>query len=179
MKIKNTKLLRARANAHAKYDRIKQGTYGRASVNGHATFEGCAIGCLTTPHTKKGLRNFLQGIFGGSGNGFLEDVGWDDEDQRTALRKEFGICRTLAVALESLFESQPTHGAAIEFIPAFAAALVEDSNIQPKEVHEKFPECFAFDMWDDSEEFTQVDRAIVGDVTDKFLAFLRSKKATA
>lgn len=133
MKIKNTKELRLRANAHAKYDRTKQGTYGDASVNGHAEFKGCAIGCLSTPHRKSELRGFLRNIFGGATDGWdsLEYAknSLDDEDQVELLSEEFGICPALARSAESLFEGCATHGEAIEFIPAFAKALPEGAEI--------------------------------------------------
>ena|ERR1700690_1419548 len=138
MKIKNTKELRLRANDHAKHDRIKQGTYGDGNVNGHAEFKGCAIGCLSTPHRKAELREFLRGIFGGASEGWQQleyaENDLDDFGQMKLLSKEFGICPELARSAEALFEGCDTHGAAIEFVPAFAKALPEGADIRPNAV---------------------------------------------
>lgn len=173
MRIKNTAELVRRANWHARYDHIEQGTYGDATVNGVAEFKGCAIACLSTPHTKKGLRDFLRGIFGGSGSGELNEFGWKSDDQRKALAKEFGICRTLALVLEGLFESQKTHGAAIEFIPAFAKALKEGSDIKPAELRKRFPELLEEADSYDPESYQVVGANHVEPLTEEFLAFLK------
>lgn len=117
-KIKNTGELVLRAQAHARHDRIRQGTYGDASVNGHAEYKGCFIGCLSTPHRKRDLFSFLRKA---RDEGSLEY--FDDHDQRLALHREFGICLELSYLCEAIFEGLPTHGAAIEFLPAFAKAL--------------------------------------------------------
>ena len=124
MKLKNTAELRLRALAHAREDHIRQGTYGSGSVNGHANFEGCAITCLATPHRKGELREFLRGIFGDRGStASFRAFGRDEFHQMRDLRRDFGIHASLARMAEALFESQPTHGAAINIIPRFANAL--------------------------------------------------------
>lgn len=141
MKIKNTKELVLRADGHAKADRIKQGTYGSATVNGHAEFEGCAIGCLATPHRKADLRSFLRGFLGKTDAGARDPWGGvpvanepfslDEDMLIKQLGKEFGICPALARVAESCFESYDTHGGAIEFIPRFARSLNEGAEITP------------------------------------------------
>lgn len=133
MKLKNTRELVLRARAHARHDHVQQGTYGRGSVNGDVRFKGCAIGCLATPHRKSELRSFLRSLFGGPQLYYKDfsSQGLNSDGMVGKLRREFGINWALARAAESFFEAQPTHGAAINFIPAFAAALNEGANITP------------------------------------------------
>ena len=133
--IKNKRELVLRAKGHARADHVQQGTYGRASVNGYADFKGCAIGCLATPHRQPELRKFLRDLFKGPvRDRHLEDAGLDEYKQQELLKREFGICPALARAAESFFESQRTHGAAIEFIPAFAMSLPEGRNVTQRTV---------------------------------------------
>lgn len=139
MRIKNTRELVLRADTHARHDRIVQGTYGAATVNGEVEFHGCAIGCLATPHRKRSLRSYLRAIRDGEaagrcGLGSGDTFYIDSARQIRDLRREFGINAALARAAEDLFENQETHGAAIEFIPAFARALNEGANITPRGV---------------------------------------------
>lgn len=132
-KIKNGRELVLRAQSHARHDHIKQGTYGDGSVNGHVEFKGCAVGCLSTPHRKRDLRNFLRSFTGGvPGNVSLDDR----NAQVEGLRREFGITEALADLLEAIFEGIETHGAAIEFIPAAAKAIAacEGKNITDRQV---------------------------------------------
>jgi len=136
MKIKNTKELVLRARGHAKLDHIAQGTYGDGTVNGDVEFKGCAIACLATPHRKKDMRAwFIKWLGENYEPGYSNEVEFDDHaDLIPALEREFGITQGLARAAEALFESQSTHGAAINFIPAFAEALNEGADITPKAV---------------------------------------------
>lgn len=135
MRIKNTRELRLRANAHARLDHVKQRTYGQAKVNGQAEYKGCAVGCLSTPHRKPDLIAFLRSKV----HGALSFGGWVAFDgsgnpQRDALARDFGICAALAVVAEGFFEAQPKHGAAIEFIRDFAHALPEGADVRPDDV---------------------------------------------
>lgn len=133
-KIKNGRELVLRADSHAKFDRIKQGTYGNASVNGHATFKGCAIGCLSTPHRKRDLFAFLR-----KRRDEGEDLrDFDREPQVAALNREFGICEALTDLSEAIFEDFNKHGAAIEFIPRYARAVAacEGKRITDRQVRE-------------------------------------------
>lgn len=138
MKIKNTKELQLRADSHARNDHILQGTYGKGNVNGHIEFKGCAVGCLSTPHRKKELRDFLRKhlnrrpAYAYGPEQFLDIT---EGTQREMLAKEFGITEDLAVLAEGIFEVQETHGAAINFVRDFAKALVEGSDIRPRDVH--------------------------------------------
>lgn len=132
MKIKNTRELVLRAQAHARADHILQSTYGEGSVNGDEEYQGCAIGCLSTPHRRTELRAFLRQYLGEwrawSGK---KDITLTSYQMTARLGEEFGICPELARAAEDVFERLDTHGAAIEWIPAFAKALVEGSSVTP------------------------------------------------
>lgn len=136
-KIKNTRELVLRARGHARQDHIQQGTYGDASCNGHLEFKGCAIGCLATPHRQSELRAFIK-RFGwkddDTGDWFLNEDN-DSAKQVKRLKREFGICEPLARLAEGIFEGARTHGAAINVIPEFAAALPEGVNITPRMVY--------------------------------------------
>jgi hypothetical protein len=152
MKIKNKGLLVRRAEWHAKNDHVKQGTYGDSSCNGKVEFEGCAIGCLATPHTERGLRAFIRKLGEkevksdykfdpslGYSTWQREETGSfvlyeEDDDQLPRIAREFGINRALARAAEGLFESFNKNGEAINFIPAFARALPEGVNVRPDAV---------------------------------------------
>lgn len=151
MRIKNKRELVLRALGHARLDHIAQGTYGSASCNGEVEFKGCAIGCLATPHRKGELRSFIRRL--GElicGEYELEEAG---TDQIPRLKREFGICPELARVAEAFFESQPTHGAAIEFIPEFAKALPEGANITPRKVRK---------FWEESLGGAYVDKVHAG-----------------
>lgn len=136
MRIKNTRELVLRAQAHARQDHVKQGTYGKARTNGKIEFQGCAISCLATPHRKRDLRQFiLNGVAE-----FRSGIRWRDGYQRfqgeklvKLLGREFGITPQLAHAAETVFEGMQTHGDAINFIPEFAKALPEGVNISARE----------------------------------------------
>jgi hypothetical protein len=136
MKIKNTRELVLRAQWHARHDHVKQGTYGDVSMNGEVEYQGCAIGCLSTPHTKKGMRAYFDKFSSRwyrSGGGRTVVLPESDVMVRD-LGKEFGICPALARAAEECFEGAETHGAAISFIPAFAKALNEGARISDRQV---------------------------------------------
>lgn len=135
MKIKNTKLLRQRADWHHENDHIKQGTYGEGSVNGKPCFEGCAIGCLSTPHTFKALdtwaRSYLPENYE---SGKVVELGPEPAEMRDILGDEFGICNRLTRLAEDIFERLPYHGDAINFVRDFAHALKEGSTITDHDV---------------------------------------------
>lgn len=146
MKIHNTKELRARARSHAKYDHVKQGTYGDGSTNGKTEYQGCAVGCLAVPHKKADLRAFI------IANGFFDkfeemyvmrDVSGDTQRRRVA--NQFGINESLMIMGEGFFEAQPTHGGAIEFIKNFALAFNEGADFTPAMVRK-----YAFEHYDQS-----------------------------
>ncbi len=135
MKIKNTKLLRKRADWHHANDHIKQGTYGEGSVNGKPYFEGCAIGCLSTPHTFKALnawaRSYLPEDYE---SGQMVELGPEPGEMRGILGEEFGICNALTHLAEDIFEGLGYHGDAINFVRDFAHALKEGSTITDRDV---------------------------------------------
>lgn len=130
MKIKNTKELRLRANSHARNDHIRQGTYGDGSINGKAEFKGCAVGCLSTPHRKWELFNWIKAKLTG------RKYRWSmsRSEALAGLRDEFGITERLAVVAEACFEGKGTHGAAINFVRDFAHACPEGADIQDRHV---------------------------------------------
>lgn len=126
MKIKNVKELQLRANAHARLDHYRQGTYGSGKTNGHTEYRGCAVGCLATPHRKDDLRDFI--ITHGKKRGDWYEVNFAGPEQREMIEGEFGICEDLIVVAEGFFEAQPTHGGAIEFVKRFSHSLNEGSD---------------------------------------------------
>jgi hypothetical protein len=128
---KNTTELKLRARAHARYDHVKQGTYGEGKTNGKSEFEGCAVGCLSTPHRKEELRAYLQRWLP---DWALEENEWGEltisaADQHQMLADEFGLCGRLVAIAEGLFEAQETHGDAINFVRDFACAIPEGLDI--------------------------------------------------
>lgn len=159
MRIHDTEKLVARARSHARADHVMQGTYGRVMSNGKARFEGCAVGCLSTPSYEEGLGEMMDGTVAAwfateigqkhleryqAGKcpdiqiefhalGYLENQGISTEgllyidpaQQREDLAEEFGLTNSLVTLGEGLFESQPTHGQAIEFVRNFAEAMPE------------------------------------------------------
>jgi hypothetical protein len=136
MRIKNVKLLRARARWHAKEGHVKQGTYGGGRVNGEVEFHGCFVGCLATPHSKRALKSFLQenlsGLVWASGESHLLER--TVREQHRTLTATFGLTPPLIALIEAFFEAQPTHAEAIDFVPKVAAALNEGADISPKDV---------------------------------------------
>jgi hypothetical protein len=129
MKIKNTKVLRARARWHHKQDHIAQGFYGECWTNGEQGAKVCAIGCLATPHTRKGLRAWVRSI----GEQPYVEGEWrsseEGQDQVKRLAKEFGIHPMLARASEAVFEYILDEREAIDFVRDFALALPEGVDI--------------------------------------------------
>lgn len=194
MKIKNTKELRLRAASHVRDDHVIQGTYGDVTRNGHVTFKGCAIGCLSTPHRKAEMLKFLEehsGPYGG--------LSISNKDQRGLLATEFGINRALAMTAEGFFEAQLTHGAAIQFVKEFADSLVEGSELTPSDVLRWLKSNLKLTGLEANVEgnvtfYDEVDYALkhrgneplhpdseeleerVGSLTEKFLGWLRSRK---
>lgn len=137
--IKNGRELVLRAQGHARVDHIQQGTYGESSCNGYVEFKGCAIGCLATPHRQSELRGFIKSLgrfFADDGDGDQWVLSESASDQLKRLKRDFGINIALARCAEALFEAMPTHGAAINFIPAFAKAVAkcEGVNLTPGRV---------------------------------------------
>lgn len=136
MRTKNTHELRLRANAHARAGHVDKGTYGKAKINGHADYRGCAIACLAAPHRKRDLRRWLKALT----NPFPDYPGWtmleSEQGQlhRDSLQKEFGLCGALISVVEGVFEAQPTHAEAIDFVRDFAHAVPEGVRISPREV---------------------------------------------
>lgn len=146
MKIHDTEKLRKRADSHAAEDHIKQGTYGNAETNGHTTYIGCAVSCLATPSMDEGLVDLIKE----EGELSVGDDGkdmWVLADFSTGtpfrparlhyeVKEQFGINETLMIIAEGLFEAQPTHGAAIEFVKAFAHSFEEGEDITKKMAHD-------------------------------------------
>lgn len=138
MKIHDTEKLRKRADSHAKEDHIKQGTYGHAETNGYTEYKGCAVSCLATPSLDEGLVNWIKL----KGAMRVEKDGTDvwkvggilpgpfmSARLRETVEDQFGINTTLMIIAEGLFEAQPTHGAAIEFVKEFAHSFKEGTDI--------------------------------------------------
>lgn len=188
MKIKNTTELVRRARWHARQDHVRQGTYGEIETNGKIDFEGCAIGCLATPHRQKDLWAAFR-----THGGMLTEVSF----QLETLEDDFGICNELARCAEAIFENFPYHGEAIEFIPRFAEALNEGAEIdeamlrdiwpgivepdEGTEAHKWWDECLAADdytwvSWAGATE-PDVDHASVASA--RFLKWLRERKPQA
>jgi hypothetical protein len=134
MKIKNTRELKLRARAHAKFDHVQQGTYGRGRVNGVAVFKGCMVGCLSTPHRQADLRRFLKRWLEFPGAPGVSCIGREPENQHRAMAREFGISLSLTALAEGLFEAQLTHGEAIDFVCDFACSLPAGADIGPRQV---------------------------------------------
>lgn len=144
MKIKNVALFRRRARAHAKAGHVAQGTYGSGKVNGHAEYKGCFVSCLATPHQKRALTKYIKDKLKRSKNSYREHpdspaaglfyLGTGGPTHKRIITKEFGLCPELLTVIEGFFEAQRTHGAAINFVPAVAAALNEGADIKPSVV---------------------------------------------
>lgn len=176
MRIKNTKELRLRARAHAKADHIQQGTYGSGTTNGKTEYEGCAVGCLATPHRLKDLREYII-KHGHAWDGENYEADFDGEWQRQKVAKEFGITERLMILAEGFFETQEYHGGAIEFVKNFATSLNEGADITPRMV----------DSWAEENlgsrinSFTYVETCLyyksIEEMTAKFLSWVKSIKA--
>ncbi len=173
MKTKNTKELRLRAAAHARADHVKQGTYGRGYTNGHTEYKGCAIGCLTTPHRKRDLITFIKSFRFYDEINYSVDTYTDSIELRKQLSREFGLCKQLVYLAEAFFEAQTTHGAAINFVRDFGAAVPEGKKFTPKQCN-KFCEGL---LGVDAEFWPSVRSSVwgrgdVGVDTAKFLAWV-------
>lgn len=129
MVIKNKRELVNRLRWHARQDHVAQGTYGDATVNGHAEFRGCFIGCAATPHTQRGLDKWVRSVLSEWG-GYMDDA----ESMLDRVETEFGITAGLLRVCEVLFENLPLHGAAIEFLPAFGESLPEGVDLSQLDV---------------------------------------------
>jgi hypothetical protein len=135
MQIRNADELVRRANYHARFDHIVQGTYGRAKTNGDVQFQGCWIGCLATPHRKGELKDHIEKVgldsfdLGGNLKGW-HYVDEDDDVLTERLYEEFGITEALARHAEIIFENLDYHGEAIEFVPGLAKVLAEIEGIE-------------------------------------------------
>lgn len=183
MKIKNTRELVLRAQAHARADHIKQGTYGNGFVNGHEEYVGCAIGCLSTPHRKRDLRSFLKQWITTDRDGVL-DFRRRPQDMVQQLADEFGICPELSRVAESVFENLEHHGAAINFIPDFAQALVEGSSVTPAALRQWANTMPARNVWAKRPIIIHAQASNVGvfqgestgEVRDSLLEWLRGRK---
>ncbi len=190
MRIKSKRELVLRAQGHARVDHIQQGTYGDATLNGHAEFKGCAIGCLATPHRKSELLRYLRTQR--AQNGLV--YGYDDVhgemlhvalpsagEMVQRLRSEFGINEGLARAAESVFEGLETHGAAIEFIPAFAKALPEGVDVTPAMVARWWNANVGtaeYDNYGDRAWSFSMGYGPPEEVAERFLGWLRSLSPT-
>lgn len=179
-KIRNKAELVRRSRGHARLDHVKQGTYGLITANGQADFQGCAIGCLATPHTQRGIRGMLAKL-GWSAIHHAKDGGFYEgsEDQLDRLLSEFGIEPELARCAEAIFESLPYHGGAISFIPAFAEALPEGYNLTPKRIKKLWDRATKNGAGDEcymSVDETEADLGYdnVPAVRDRFLDLLRA-----
>ena len=175
MRLRNIRELQLRARWHAQLGHIEQGTYGNGEVNGHAEFRGCAVGCLSTPHTKNRLIEFLREHL--TPYGGLDNEG---QEQREALTDEFGITTELVSTVEAIFEAQPTHGAAIEFVPNFANALTEGAVITDENVAEWLSKhnLAAYEGWNPLyEELEPEGDDYINELTGEFLEFVGSHNA--
>ncbi len=136
-RLRNKRELVLRARGHARMDRLTQGTYGEAYVNGHVDYRGCAIGCLAVPHRGAELLRFVKERREASPLAHLDSPGvWFpmvDEHLRE-LERSFGISEAMMRRAELVFEALPFHGAAIEFVPAFTEALPEGVIIHDTEL---------------------------------------------
>jgi hypothetical protein len=152
-----------------------QGTYGNVYLNGKAEFQGCAVGCLSTPHTQNRMYAFLKEHLSYGGNsGGLDHEGLG---QRESLTEDFGLNPTLIAVVEALFECQPTHGAAIEFVPQFANALHEGAEINDDAVlewldHRELPVVSEWNPIHDEIEYA--DPEFIENATSEFLEFVAS-----
>lgn len=177
MKIKNTRELRLRARGHARADHITQGTYGNSHTNGKPEFEGCAIGCLATPHRQSDLRSFIKRL----GSFDISDEVWrlneNAEPQLNRLRREFGISRQLARMAEALFEGFSLHSDAIDFIPAFASALNEGADLKPAALRREWQRLggSAYVGWSGRHPTAELGEEDAEDMAPKFLAWLRAQ----
>lgn len=178
MRVKNIRQLQLRADWHAEKGHVLQGTYGNVDLDGKVEFFGCAVGCLSTPHTKTRLLQFLREHVTKDG-GSLDH---ESRGQREDLTREFGLTPMLITAVEGLFEGQPTHGAAIEFVPKFAHALHEGAEITDEDI-EQWIDRQAFDPndYDDWNEIHQalewLDPSEIQEITADFLHYVGSFKA--
>lgn len=131
------KEFRKRVNDHAAKDHIAQGTYGLGSTNGKTEFQGCWIGCSAIPSAPKALKAFIK-EYGWEGKDIEGNDIWqldiDGGQLLPLLEDEFGISNLLARTLEAFFESQPTHGDAINFLPASAKAMNEGADITDEDI---------------------------------------------
>jgi hypothetical protein len=179
-KIKNKKELVLRAQGHARHDRVAQGTYGNGKVNGHADYRGCAIGCLSTPHRKADLRAWLMEHLSKATYAYVDaagnkEVGIQDIHMLNVLERDFGIGWEVARVAEAIFEALPTHGAAIEFIPAFAKALPEGVEIDGELVREWWEENATDPEWREPLMADEVNTPATHDaygLADEFLGWL-------
>lgn len=182
MLTKNTKELKLRGAAHARADHIKQGTYGRGWTNGKTVFEGCAVGCLSTPHRQAALVKFLKEHLSSfafdpeeNPDGDTWELHLSDNRQREMLEEEFGLNSELIKLTEALFEAQPTHGAAINFVRDFSAAVPEGVNIEDEDC-ERFAESFKLSLWREWNEVEEdiTDSGNVEGITTSYLDWLRN-----
>lgn len=181
MKIKNTKELVLRAKGHARLDHVRQAEYGTGAINGEVEFYGCAIGCLATPHRKQEAKSFLKRFVRHYIKGEVNEFSLNPDDLTKQLSKEFGICEALARSAESCFESCDTHEEAIDFIPAFAAALNEGADITPAKLRAAWERILRRDVYA-VERY--VERCVNGsnmhlssEETEKFLVWLHTQGA--
>jgi hypothetical protein len=147
MKIHDTKTLHKRAKEHARYDHIKQGTYGRAETNGKTDYEGCAVSCLATPSEPEILQEFIKemGVKDETGDQTIWKMEeghyktfFRPEQLRQTVTEQFGITEKLMELAEGFFEGQSTHGLAIEFFKDFALSLKEGTEITDEMAEEWF-----------------------------------------
>jgi hypothetical protein len=140
--IKNTDELVKRARNHLEADRFLQGEYVKATMNGDAEFQGCAIGCLVMDVDLKALKDLRPVVIKGE-NVESPTLGWAvpermDEDEHGewviqfggttmiyTLEEQFGIASNLMTWAEAAFEDGTCdHHAAGEWVVSFAEALV-------------------------------------------------------
>lgn len=127
MEIHDTAKLVERAVWHSEIEKgVVGGHYGLVSLDGAGDihFEGCWIGCLSTPHGKAALRSYAtdQGWTG------VQFTGFDDDRQVEDLEREFGLNHRLVRLQEYVFENLPgkqTEGPL--FVVETAKAFVEGS----------------------------------------------------
>jgi hypothetical protein len=156
-KIKNGAKLVKRAKDHARRDHIQQRTYGSGVTNGKTEYEGCAIACLGMPGTLTEIKAFVRALLAEQGDDNppagegQHDQVWKEGDEirfefgrqghLDRMHEEFGIVDQLATLGEALFEAQPYHGGAIEFVVTFAKAVAK---AEGREINNKM----VLDAWE-------------------------------
>lgn len=138
MKIKNTAVLRQRADWHREMEHYAGGTYGEAKFNGETKFKACAIGCLVTPTPKEDVafETFLRAEFEpAEETGYWRDFRMSDDEMVERLEDQFGLNDNLLRVIEAIFESIYTQEAKADFVHDVAHAMPEGRDLKGDEVN--------------------------------------------